>query len=94
MYNVQCTIENQHIFKSHNSNNDDQQLILLYIKQMILRLPPINDGEGVEVLESRHDLGGVEKGRGGGEVARSDCCNGDHHGGVVHHNGSGDHNDQ
>ena len=58
------------------------------IKQMILLLPPINDGEGVEVLESRDDLGGVEEGRGGGEVARSDCG---HDGGVVHEE-DGDHN--
>ena len=56
---------------------------------MILLLPPINDGEGVEVLESRDDLGGVEEGRGGGEVARSDCC---HDGGVVHNEEDGDHN--
>ena len=46
----------------------------------------------MEVLESRDDLSRVEEGRGGGEVARSDCGNGDHHGGVVHvHNEEGDH---
>ena len=50
---------------------------------MILLLPPINDGEGVEVLESRDDLGGVEESRGGGEVARSDCGHRGHHVGVV-----------
>ena len=47
----------------------------MYIEHMILLLPPINDGEGVEVLESGDDLGGVEEGRGGGEVAGSDCGN-------------------
>ena len=57
----------------------------MYIKQMI---PPINDGEGVEVLESRDDLGGVEESRGGGEVASSD----DHHGGFAHNEEDGDHN--
>ena len=60
---------------------------------MILLLPPINDGERVKVLESRDDLGGVEEGRGRGEVARSDCGHIDHHhGGVVHHEEDGDHN--
>ena len=49
----------------------------MYIEQMILLIPPINDGEGVEVLESRDDLCGVEEGRGGGEVARPDCSHHD-----------------
>ena len=62
------------------------------IKQMILLIPPINDGEGVEVLESGDDLCGVEEGRGGGEVARPDCCHHDHLGGVVHKEEDGDHN--
>ena len=39
----------------------------------------------MEVLESRDDLGGVEEGRRGGEVASSDGGHhGDHHGDVVH----------
>ena len=67
-------------------------MILMYIKQMILLLPPINDGEGVEVLESGDDLGRVEQGRGTGEVTRSDCGHhGDHHGDVVHNEEDGDH---
>ena len=58
---------------------------------MILLIPPINDGQGVKVLESRDDLGGVEEGRGGGEVARSDCCHGDHQGGDHGDHGHNDH---
>ena len=58
---------------------------------MILLIPPINDGEGVEVLESRDDLCGVEEGRGTGEVARPDCCHGDHHGGDHGDHGHNDH---
>ena len=62
----------RHLGKTKVCDDD----VSLTVEQQVLGLEvPVGDGEGVEVLESRDDLCGVEEGRGGGEVAGSDCGN-------------------